>query len=565
MSSVHREWMSSFGSRRIATACLPWCGLLALVALALGSSGCAYTGGVRDFVRNGFKVGPEYCKPAAPVACSWIDSYDERVRADLPDHPAWWTVFNDPILTGLVYTAYEQNLPLRVAGLRVLEARAQRGIAVGSFFPQAQEMFGSYTKQTLSKEAFPGNLPGFPRAASTWANNVNMAWELDLWGKFRRNIESADANMNAQIEDYDEILITLIADTASTYVQYRVVQQQLAYARANVEIQEGSLRIAEARFQAGQTSELDVTQARTNLQNTKRSIPVLENQLRIVNNSLCILLGIPPRDLAPELGGAPIPTAPPSVAVGVPADLLRRRPDVLRAEREAAAQSARIGVAAADWFPSVAIAGSLGYAAGDLDRLYTQPAFTGFISPQFNWPILNYGRILNNVRIQDALFQQAAVNYQQTVLSANTEAENAINSFLQAQQTLVETQAAADAAKRSVEIAIKQYESGATDYNRVFNLQLILVQEQNALAATQGTIPQSLIAIYKALGGGWQIRHGGYAVGPHAGDHGEMPVENIPPGGEPLPDTGPLEPPPLPAEPPTPPAPAPPGPLPGDE
>jgi NodT family efflux transporter outer membrane factor (OMF) lipoprotein len=395
-------------------------------------------------------------------------------------------------------------------------------------------MFGSYTRQQLSKETFPGNIPGSPRAASTWQTGVDAAWELDLWGKFRRNIEAADASLDSQIEDYDEILICLIADTASAYVEYRVLQQQLEYAHANVKIQEGSLSIAKARNEAGQTSELDVAQANVNVYNTRRSIPVLENQLRIVNNGLCILLGIPPRDLSPDLGPGPIPTSPATVAVGVPANLLRRRPDVLAAEREVAAQSARIGVAAADWFPSVAIAGSLGYGAGDLDDLFTQPAFTGFVSPQFNWPILNYGRILSNVRVQDAVFQQAAVNYQQTVLSANVEAENAINTFLQAQAALVETQASADAAKKSVETAIAQYQVGATDYNRVFNLQLILVEEQNALAATQGQIPQSLISIYKALGGGWQIRQDGFATEAYFGQAEGIYADELPPGSIPL-------------------------------
>ena len=508
MFSVHRKWLSFHSSKAFSLldTRLPRALILGLVFITFG--GCAYTGNLRDYVHNGFKIGPEYFKPAAPVADQWIDSYDDRIRSEFPDDQAWWTVFNDPTLNELVYGAYQQNLPLREAGLRVLQARAQRGLAVGSLFPQAQEMTGSYTREQLSKKLFPGNLPGFPRAASSWQAGVGAGWELDFWGKYRRNIEAADASLDSQIENYDETLVVLLAETASTYVQYRVLQQQLEYARANVKIQEGSLAIAVARFEGEQTSELDVTQAKTNLQNTKRSIPVIENQLRVVNNSLCTLLGVPPRDLSSELGPGQIPTSPATVTVGVPANLLRRRPDVLSAEREVAAQSARIGVAAADWFPSVAIAGSLAYGAGDLDQLFTQPAFNGFISPQFNWPILNYGRILNNVRVQDALFQQAAVNYQQTVLSANAEAENAINSFLKAQEALVETQAGVDAAKKSVDTAIAQYEVGATDYNRVFNLQLILVQEQNALAQTQGSIPQSLIAIYKALGGGWEIRNG---------------------------------------------------------
>jgi NodT family efflux transporter outer membrane factor (OMF) lipoprotein len=417
-------------------------------------------------------------------------------------------LFDDPQLTELVYSSYQQNLPLREAGLRVLQARAQRGIATGSLFPQSQNMFGSYTRETLSKETFPGNIPGSPRGASTWQTGFDMGWELDVWGRFRRNIEAADANLDASIEDYDEILLCLVADTGATYIEYRVVELQLRFARANVEIQERTLGLADAKFRGGQTSELDVTQAQTNLQNTKKLVPALENQLRLTNNSLCILLGIPPRDLSAELGSRPIPTAPTTVAAGVPANLLRRRPDVLRAEREAAAQSARIGIAVADWFPSFSIAGSLGHAAGDLDDLFTQPAFTGFIAPQFNWPILNYGRILNNVRVQDAVFQQAAVNYQQTVLSASAEAENAINSFIKTQEELIEAEAGVEAASKSVVLAVAQYESGATDYNRVFSLLLILVSEQNSLAEIRGSVPQSLIAVYKAIGGGWQIRYG---------------------------------------------------------
>ena len=507
MSLFHTRWI-----------CMPICLLtnprsllwLLCVSCSLMTTGCAYTGSFTDYVHNGFKVGPNYSKPAAPVGDEWIDSYDERVHSEVPDIREWWTVFDDPLLTQLVQNSYQQNLPLRVAGLRVLQAQSQRGIAVGSFFPQQQEVFGSYNRTTLSKEIPPGNIPGTPRGQTTWATNGRMAWEIDLWGKFRRNIESADASMQAEIENYDEILICLLADTATAYVEYRVVQKQLQFARQNVEIQEGSLAIAEARLRAGGTSELDVTQAKTNLSNTRRLIPIFENRLRIVNNNLCTLLGIPPVDLSEQLGNGEIPLSPKSVAVGIPANLLRRRPDVLRAERQVAAQSARIGVAAADWFPSVTITGSLGYAADDLDNLFTQRAFTGVIQPQFSWPVLNYGRILNNVRVQDALFQQAAVAYQQTVLSANAEAENAINTFLKSQEALVQAEEAVAASQRSVEIALTQYKNGATDFNRVFNLQLALVQDQNTLAATQGEIPASLIAIYKSLGGGWQIRLGNY-------------------------------------------------------
>ncbi len=510
----HITSLSSESANRVVTRPCPrgrgaYVLLMVYIATAtMVSSGCAYTGNMSHYLRSGFKVGPNYRKPAAPVSGDWIDSYDERVHTDLPDSPDWWTVFDDPAMTELVNIAYEQNLPLREAGLRVLEARAQRGIAVGSFFPQLQEMFGSYTRETLSKETFPGNLPGSPRASSTWQSGGDLSWEIDVWGKFRRNIESADANLDSSVEDYDDILLCLLAETASTYIEYRTIQTRLDFLRKNVKIQEGALAIAQAKFDAGDTSELDVTQAQSNLRSTKRLIPTFENQLRLANNNLCVLLGIPPTDLSSELGDLPIPSSPPTVAVGVPANLLRRRPDVRAAEREAAAQSAQIGVAAADWFPSVTICGSVGHAADDFDNLFTQTGFTGFITPKFSWPILNYGRILNNVRIQDARFQQSAVNFQQTVLTANAEAENAINSFLRAQEALLESQAAVEAAEKSVELAMSQYRGDLIDFNRVFNTQLLLVQEQDSLATAQGDVPLALISLYKALGGGWEIRYG---------------------------------------------------------
>ena len=297
LHAVRSTIISSTGRRRRLAL------LTCLLPLVLLTSGCAH---LANWKHNGFKVGPNYCQPAAPYADEYLDAYDQRISADLHGHEEWWTVFNDPDMSRLVYTSYEQNLPLRVAGMRVLEARAQRGIAVGSFFPQAQTISGEYSRTQLSKLTFPGNLPGAARAGSLWNTSFDASWEIDLWGKFRRNIESADANYDASIEDYDAILVCLLTDTASTYVGYRTFQERLRYARKNVEIQEGSLSIAQTRFDNGATSELDVTQAKTILQNTRELIPLFENQLRISNNLLCVLLGIPPADLAGELGNEPI-------------------------------------------------------------------------------------------------------------------------------------------------------------------------------------------------------------------------------------------------------------------
>ncbi len=467
--------------------------LLPVAVLILGFfSGCTalspcreYLGSCKDYVRKGFKVGPNYRKPAAPVAASWIDQYDERVRTELPNYADWWRVFNDPLLDGLMEEAYSQNLDLKAAGLRVLQARYIRAISVGGFFPQQQSAFGSYSRNQNSQNIAGGLLP---LTVDDWQIGANMFWELDFWGKFRRNIESADASLDASVEDYDAVLISLLAETATAYVDLRTAQEQLRYARSNVKIQKGSLELAKVRYQAGESTKLDVTQAESVVATTAQLIPLYENQIRLANNALCVLLGIPPRDLTPELGERPVPTPPADVVVGVPANLLRRRPDVRAAERQVAAQSAAIGVAAADLLPQLSIAGSVALRADKFRHLFNSDSFTGAVSPGFTWDFLNYGRLINNVRLQDAAFQELAVNYQQTVLNANTEAENAINSFLTTQQRLQSLNDAVNASSESVDIALTQYQEGATDYNRVFSLQAALVTDQDTLAQTQGRV-----------------------------------------------------------------------------
>ncbi len=509
-----------------------------LLALAL-QTGCAYTGNVRDYVSNGFKVGPQYCKPGAPVADDWIDSYDERVSLELPAYPDWWNSLNDPVLSQLIFDMYQQNLSLRVAGTRVLQARHLQAIAIGSLAPQDQQTFGEFAHLQFSRNTVPGTIPGSALTANRWSRGLSAAWELDVWGKFRRNVEAADASLDASVEGYDAVLLALLAETAATYVDLRTTQERLRFARANVEIQEGSLQIADVRFRNGATTELDVTQARVLLQNTKELIPILETLLRLSNNQLCVLLGIPPRDLTGEIGAGEIPVAPTNVAVGIPVNLLRRRPDVREAERQVAAQSARIGVAAADLLPHFSILGSIRTESSKFSNLFDSSSFAGTIAPGFNWDVLNYGRLLNNVRLQDARFQQLAIEYQQTVLEANAEAENAIVSFLNSQQRLREVQGAVEAATRSVDLVLTQYREGATDFNRVFTLQDILVQQQDRLAQAQGEIVQGYIAIYRALGGGWEIRlgaNGGLPIAPEAIEEPEMEPEEIPAVPVPVPD-----------------------------
>jgi NodT family efflux transporter outer membrane factor (OMF) lipoprotein len=459
----------------------------------------------RDYVHNGFKVGPNYCQPAAPVAQTWIDADDKRIRTDCDDLSKWWTVFKDPALDGLICCAYHQNLTLREACCRVLEARAQLAIANGELFPQSQTMTGDFTRNVESKQTANGlniTKPFFDQCDL----GFNLNWELDFWGRFRRAIESNAANLDASVEGYDDVLVTLLGDVATNYVQMRTLEGRIAFAEANVRLQQETLTITEARFKGGTTSQLDVYQARSTLEQTEAQIPEFEISLRQTVVQLCILLGMPPEELRARLGAAPIPTAPPEVAIGIPADLLRRRPDVRRAERLAAAQSAEIGVAAADFYPAISINGTIGYSAQYFSDLFQPSALNGSVGPSFQWNILNYGRILNNVRLQDAKFQELVAAYQQTVLNANQEVENGLVTFLRAQRSTKLQAASVDDAEKAVKIVLAQYRAGAIDFTRVSQLEQALVQQQDVLTQARGEIDTGLIQVYRALGGGWEIR-----------------------------------------------------------
>jgi NodT family efflux transporter outer membrane factor (OMF) lipoprotein len=477
-------------------------------ALALSLCGCTP---LSEYVHNGFKVGPNYKRPPAPVAQHWIDAGDVRVRTEEADDSHWWTVFDDPALNELVQTAYRQNLTLREAGYRVLEARAQLGIAVGELFPQTQEMNGDVTSHGVSRNV--ANRVATPtRWFGQWNYGFALSWELDFWGRFRRAIEAADDTLDASVENYDDVLVTLVGDVAATYVQVRTLQQQIAYARQTLALQRESVEIATAKFKGGQTSEVDVNQGQSDVSTTETLIEQLEILLRQATNRLCVLLGLPPADILPKLGEAAIPTAPPEVIVGVPADLLRRRPDVRRAERQAAAQCAEIGVADADFYPQISIDATFGWSAQELKDLFAHGSFREIVGPSFHWPILNYGRILNNVRLQDARFQALVLAYQSTVLRAGEEVEDGLVTFLRAQRRARDANEAVNAEMAAFKEALAQYKGGLVDYNRVVLIQERLVERQQTLAEAQGQVALGLIQVYRALGGGWQIRCEGTAV-----------------------------------------------------
>jgi len=340
------------------------------------------------------------------------------------------------------------------------------------------------------------------------------SWELDFWGKFRRAIESADASLMAAVADYDSALVSLTADVANLYILHRTLEKRLAIARQNVKTQQESLEISEARFQGGATSQRDVEQAQTVLQNTRAQIPALESLLRQTQNALSVLLGRPPGPLTDILTGPrTIPVPPPRLAVGIPADLLRRRPDIRSAEYKAASQCAKIGVAKADLFPAFSLSGTFGYLSSNTGNFSLGEVFQGSSlnvvgGPAVRWKILNYGRLANLVRVQDARFQELLLTYQNTVLKAQQEVEDNLVAFLRTQERAERLAQSAEAAQRSLDLALLQYREGKTDFTTVLTAQQALLAEQESLANTLGDIARSLVGVYRSLGGGWELREG---------------------------------------------------------
>jgi NodT family efflux transporter outer membrane factor (OMF) lipoprotein len=489
---------------------LPGTRVAIALALAAVVSGCT-------------TLGPDYKRPEVAVQQEWINLSAAAYKPEEPiEDGLWWKVFEDPVLDEFIETAYSQNLTLKVAGLRILEARAQLGIAVGNLYPQQQQATAGATYIKSSKNG--ANTAGPDLNFWNYDTGLSAGWEIDFWGRFARGIESADASLLASVANYDDVLVTMTAQVANTYLAARTFQQRIAIAKENIKIQERGLKISTVRFNSGATTELDVNQAETLLRTTQASIPSFVAGQRQASNALGTLLGITPQEIRMRINSAHvvegiIPDAPVEVGVGIPADLLRRRPDVRRAELAAWAQSALIGVAKADLYPSISLVGTIGLSAagatssgsngaGDWDDMFESDSLRFQGGPALNWNIFNYGRIKNNVRVQDARLQQALVSYQNTVLQAGQEVEDSMVSFLQTKAQGEYLLLAVNAAKRSVDISMVQYEDGGTDYTTVLDTHQQLVVQEDNYTANRGQIVQSLVGLYRALGGGWKIREG---------------------------------------------------------
>jgi NodT family efflux transporter outer membrane factor (OMF) lipoprotein len=458
-------------------------------------------------------VGPDFVAPLAPLADRYRDVDNRAVQSVGRDYQRWWEVFHDPSLNRLIQIAYNQNLTLLSAGTRVLQARATLGIAIGVSYPQLQQGTGSllYNRTSAATPlAGPNATPSY-----FWTDTLagQAAWELDFWGKFRRGVESADGIYLASIASYDGALVSLLADVTATYIGIRTTEQLIAIARTNIQRQEQALKIAKAKFQGGGVSELDVFQATNVLEQTRAAIPQLITQLQQGQNALCVLLGVPPQSLGMLLSRSTgrIPSSSRSVVVGIPADLLRRRPDVRAAELAALAQSAQIGVAKAQLYPAISITGTFGGSASStnghtLAQVVSSKGVAFAAGPSFQWNILNYGQITNNVRLQDALLQQLLVDYQNTVLKAQQEVDDGLATYSQSRLQAAFLYRSVQAAIGALKIATEQYGQGATSFTTVLTAEQNQLQAQNSLATASANIALGLTAIFRALGGGWQIR-----------------------------------------------------------
>jgi multidrug efflux system outer membrane protein len=459
--------------------------LLCLALLFLG--GCA-------------AVGPDYVPPEKQISSQW----HTPLKGGLADEPIdraalsqWWRTLNDPVLSKLMEQAVTGNLDLKEARARVREARAKRGIEEAGLFPYV-DASGKITRSKGSEETGAGT------NRTLYAAGFDAGWEVDIFGGIRRSVEAADADLEASQASLRDVLVTLTAEVALNYVEMRAYQTRLAVAEANLKAQEETQQLTRWRYQAGLSDALSVEQARYNMENTRSQVPTLRSGLDESRNRIAVLLGKEPGELHKELGSSePIPVTPMRVAVGIPAECIRRRPDIRQAERELAGQTARIGVATAELYPKFSLLGSIGLEALSLGGFASSDGFTYSIGPTFSWRLFDAGAIRQSIKVQTALQEQALTRYESAILTALEEVENSLKAYAEEQNRRAALQQASEAAQQAVKLAQNKYEAGIIDFNEVLDAQRSLLSFEDQLAQSEGTVTANLITLYKALGGGW--------------------------------------------------------------
>ena len=456
------------------------------VILALGA-GCA-------------AVGPNYVKPKVALTGGWNTELGTGLKADVLDPRElgiWWETLRDPVLTGLIRRGIVGNLDLKKAKSRVREARARVGVAKAGFFPKV-EASGAYSKSRTTDTA--GSVP----ETDLFSALLDSTWELDVFGGVRRSVEAAKGTEDAALEGLRDVLVSLTAELGLNYVAVRSYQARLAVAEENLKTQEETYRLTQWRSMAGLATDLAVQQARYNVENTRSQIPALRTGLEEALNRLAVLLGEQPGKVHGELKDRkPVPVPPMEAAAGVPADVLRQRPDVRKAERELAAQTAQVGVAVAELYPKFTLKGSIGLNAETLSTQFLTGAQSYSFGPSVSLPLFRGGAIRKNIEVQSALQEQALIAYETSILGAVEEVENALVAYVEEQNTRRALAESADAAGKAALLAEHQFSAGSNDFSSVLDAQRSLLSFQDQLAKSEGTVTSNLIRLYKALGGGW--------------------------------------------------------------
>jgi len=452
----------------------------------------------------GCAVGPNYHPPKANVSAQWASPLADGETNGPPDLAAWWKKFNDTNLDSLVAMAVQSNLTLHIAEARVREARAERGVINGSLWPSIGSS-GSYSRNRFGANGFPPLPPGTPLDYNLYNAGFDAAWELDIFGGTRRAVEAANAEIGAAQYGQRDVLVSLLAEVARNYISARAYQQRLVITRQNILVQQQILDLTSNRFQNGLSSELDVQQATALLTATEAQVPSLETGFDQSVHHLAVLLGQQPGALLEEMSAErPIPLTPPTVPVGLPSDLLQRRPDVQHAERELAAATARIGVAKADLFPKFSLTGMAGLQSISANNWFDYAGRAWSAGPTVQWELFQAGSIRANIRVQNARQEQALDSYQQTVLTALEDAENALTAYAKEQVRRESLIQSVQANERALELSTQLYKSGLADFLHVLDSERSLYAAQDSLVQSDQAVSADLVQLYKALGGGWQ-------------------------------------------------------------
>lgn len=452
----------------------------------------------------GCTVGPDYHPPKTDVPAQWVSPPPAGETNVSAAEAAWWKSFHDPELDSLIVRAAQSNLNVRAAVARVREARAASRVVHADFGPTL-DASGGYARERYSANGFPPFPPGIPLDANVYQVGFDAAWEIDVFGGTRRAVQAARAEVAAAEFGRREVLISILAEVARNYVEARAFQRRLAVVASNLYAQEQVVGLTQELFRKGLTGELDVKQATALLATTQAQVPALDTGFRNAVYDLGLLLGQPPGAVLDELTqAAPIPVAPPAVPVGLPSDLVQRRPDVRQAERELAAATARVGVAASDLYPKFSLTGSAGLQSISAGDWITAGSRFWTAGPTVQWRLFDTGRIRAAVRVQNARVEQALAAYEQSMLAAFTDVETALTAYAREQIRRQSLAQAAQASEEAVTLASDLYQNGLADYLRVLEAQRSLYSSQDALAQSDRAVSADLIALYKALGGGWE-------------------------------------------------------------